>query len=134
MRRSTDVEFLPADWPRLLQENKLDSTGISYDEFALNDDEHFSEVISKAQSEIPHFTSDRSGKIRLAFWAGIVGLRVEADEMCPVLMSGETDLSTIASMHEAWWQYWRDYRAKRGTSEALPKDFACEVTIPSQPK
>lgn len=131
IRRKSDADSLPPDWPHRLKEEKIDPFGISYDQFALGDESLFSEVVDQTESEIVHFTDQSGGKeVRLAFWAGVAGMRIEAAEVRPVLMSGEVQLSTIASLHGDWWSYWREYWKKRDTPEAFPKNFACEVTIP----
>lgn len=123
------------EWPHLLQSDQINPPSVSHDQFALNDDRLFDEVLSQVQNEVLHFSSDLGGtEVRLAFWAGEVGIRIEAAELRPVLMSGEVDLATIVSMHGDWWSYWKEYWAKRGTSKALPSDYACEVTIPTQPE
>ena len=36
----------------------------------------------------------------------------------------------IELLSRKWWEYWKNYWRLRGTRDALPKDFACEVTIP----
>ena len=36
----------------------------------------------------------------------------------------------IEPLSRKWWEYWKDYWRLRGTRDASPKDFACEVTIP----
>ena len=36
----------------------------------------------------------------------------------------------IEPLSRKWWEYWKDYWCLRGTRDASPKDFACEVTIP----
>ena len=36
----------------------------------------------------------------------------------------------IEPLSRKWWEYWKYYWRVRGTRDALPKDYACEVTIP----
>ena len=31
-----------------------------------------------------------------------------------------------------WWNYWKRYWELRGTRDALPEDYACEITIPAR--
>jgi len=57
-------------------------------------------------------------------------MRIEAAELRLFLMSGEIQLSNVALLHSDWWSYWKEYWKKLDTTEALPKDYACEVTIP----
>jgi hypothetical protein len=131
IRRTGAGDGLPSDWPRQLKDEKLKPFSVSYEEFALGDDSLFDEVVGQIESEIVYFTDALGGKnVKLAFWAGNAGIRIEAAEIRPVLMSGEVPLSAIDALHENWWLYWRDYWMRRETAEALPKDYACEVTIP----
>lgn len=131
--RRTGSSDLPSDWPQQLKEDKIDAFTISYDQFAVENDVLFNEVVSQIAEEQVHFNDAAGGNdLKFAFWAGAVGMRIEAAELRPVLMSGETELSVIASMHDAWWSYWRRYWELRDTAEAMPKDYACEVTIPTK--
>jgi hypothetical protein len=131
IRRKSNTDNLPADWPQQLKEDKIAPFNVSNDEFALNDDDLFLTVVNQIDSEVIHFTNNLGGKdVKLAFWAGAVGMKIEAAEIRPILISGEVQISAIASLHGDWWTYWRDYWKKRDTAEALPKDYACEVTIP----
>ena len=123
---------IPDDWSRLLKEDKIEPFNITYDEFALNDAPVFQRVVSKIETESIHFQDKNGGKnIEFAFWAGIMGMKITAAEVRPVLNSGEVDLSEIETLHSAWWTYWQEYWEKREAVDALPKDYACEVTIPT---
>jgi hypothetical protein len=131
IQRKIGTDGLPPDWPRQLKDEKIEPFGVSYDQFALGDDALFSQILGQTVSEQVHFTDSSGGEqVKFAFWAGVAGVRIEAADVRPVLMSGETQLSTIASLHGDWWSYWRDYWKKRETADALPVDYACEVTIP----
>ena len=97
----------------------------------LNDDVLFNEVVSQTKDEISHFKENSGGRdVKLAFWSGAAGMRIEAAELRLFLMSGEIQLSNVALLHSDWWSYWKEYWKKLDTTEALPKDYACEVTIP----
>jgi hypothetical protein len=131
IRRNGDLDELPVDWPNQLKEEEIDPFGISHEKFALGDDALFNEIVSQTESEITYFTDSSGGRdVKLAFWSGAAGVRIEAVQLRLFLMSGEIELSTFASLNNDWWSYWQDYWKKRDTTEALPKDFACEVTIP----
>ena len=59
-----------------------------------------------------------------------VGFVVGGDEMEVIGQKGiytEDDIETGAAK---WCTYWKSYWKLRGTKEAYPKDYACEVTIP----
>ena len=61
---------------------------------------------------------------------GDVGFIVGGDEMAVI---GEKELYTeeeIVISSGKWWDYWKAYWKKRGTKDAYPKDYACEITIP----
>jgi hypothetical protein len=122
---------LPADWYQRLKAETIEPPGISYEEFALGDDDLYEKVVRQAEGETVHFADDSGGKsVKLALWAGLAGIRIEASEVRIVLITGEVQLSEIEGLHGKWWTYWRDYWKKLNTPEALPKDYACEVTIP----
>ena len=133
IRRKIASDDLPTDWPRQLKEEMIEPFGLSYDQFAFGDDALYGQILGQVLSEQVHYIDDSGSRdVKLAFWAGPVGVRIEAAEVRPVLMSGEVQLSSIASLHNEWWSYWREYWKRRGTADALPKDFACEITIPGK--
>jgi hypothetical protein len=133
IRRKDGSKAIPQDWPSLMREDKLDLFSVSYDEFALGDEKGLKEVVSQIESEEVHFASEGGGKnICFAFWAYTIGIRIDAQDVRPVFNAGEVDLSSIEQLHSAWWTYWQDYWKKRETPEAYPKDYACEVTIPTE--
>ena len=43
---------------------------------------------------------------------------------------GKYSEEEIEPLSRKWWEYWKDYWLLRGTPDALPEDYACEVTIP----
>ena len=59
-----------------------------------------------------------------------VGFIVGGDEIEIVGKKGKYTEEEIESSSEKWWEYWKDYWRLRGTRDAFPKDYACEVTIP----
>ena len=59
-----------------------------------------------------------------------VGFIVGGDEIEIVGKKGKYTEEEIEPLSKKWWEYWKDYWRLRGTCDALPKDFACEVTIP----
>ncbi len=50
--------------------------------------------------------------------------------MTVVAQPGELDPDQIVTAAGDWWEYWREYWRRRETDAPLPKDYACEVTIP----
>ena len=67
---------------------------------------------------------------RLFLFAGDVGLVVAARAMTVINAQWPLPLAGVAEANGRWWEYWRDYWDRRGTPQALPEDYACEVTIP----
>ena len=59
-----------------------------------------------------------------------VGFIVGGDEIKIVGTKGNYSEEEIEPLSRKWWKYWEDYWRLRGTRDALPKDYACEVTIP----
>ncbi len=59
-----------------------------------------------------------------------VGFIAGGDEIEIVGRKGKYTEEEIESLSRKWWEYWKDYWHLRGTRDALPKDYACEVTIP----
>ena len=71
-----------------------------------------------------------SAKHLLCARCGEVGF-IAGGDACEA--AGEKGICTeeeIRDAAEKWWEYWRTYWKRRGTKDAYPKDYACEVTIP----
>ncbi|MBR2727510.1 MAG: hypothetical protein IKD71_06435 [Solobacterium sp.] len=58
------------------------------------------------------------------------GFIVGGDEIEIVGEKGKYLEEEIEPLSRKWWEYWKDYWRSRGTRDALPEDYACEVTIP----
>ena len=61
---------------------------------------------------------------------GEVGFIVGGDEIEIVGKKGKYTEEEIEPLSRKWWEYWKEYWRLTGTRDALPKDYACEVTIP----
>ena len=59
-----------------------------------------------------------------------VGFIVGGDKIEIVGKKGKYTEEEIEPLSRKWWEYWKDYWRLRGTRDASPKDFACEVTMP----
>ena len=59
-----------------------------------------------------------------------IGFIVGGDEIEIVGNKGKYAEEEIEPLSKKWWEYWKEYWRLRGTHDALPKDYACEVTIP----
>ena len=61
---------------------------------------------------------------------GDVGFIVGGDELTVVGRNKRYTEEEIETASRKWWDYWREYWKSRGTKDAYPKDYACEITIP----
>ena len=61
---------------------------------------------------------------------GDVGFIVGGNEIEIAGKKGKYTEEEIKPLSRKWREYWKDYWRLRGTCDALPKDYACEVTIP----
>ncbi len=59
-----------------------------------------------------------------------VGFIVGGDEIEIVGKKGKYTEEEIEKASRKWWDYWKDYWKFRGTKEAYPEDYACEISIP----
>lgn len=61
---------------------------------------------------------------------GDVGFIVGGDEITVVGRNRRYTEEEIETASRKWWDYWKEYWKLRGTKNALPNDYACEITIP----
>lgn len=67
------------------------------------------------------------------FWNDDVGMLVTAKHMKIRKLDGVVhEIHEIPACHAQWMEYWRTYWQYRGTPQALPLDYLCEITIPVQ--
>jgi hypothetical protein len=59
-----------------------------------------------------------------------VGFIVGGDEIEVVGRNGKYTEEEIDNAYSKWCEYWRAYWKLRGTKDAYPKDYVCEITIP----
>ena len=59
-----------------------------------------------------------------------VGFVVGGDEIEVVGRKGKFTEEEIETAYKKWWDYWRTYWKLRGTKDAYPKDYVCEISIP----
>ncbi|HUG71466.1 MAG TPA: hypothetical protein VMM76_27220 [Pirellulaceae bacterium] len=128
--------LLPEDWPQRMQNDELDTWGISHGEFTLRSRELATELIAQSHHiQVMHGPPvDKFAAITspclLAFRAGSVGAIVAASTMTILSMAGEVKPDEVIAKSERWWAYWREYWIRMDTDAPLPHDYACEVTIP----
>jgi len=59
-----------------------------------------------------------------------VGFIVGGDEMEVVGRKGKYTEKEIETAYKKWCDYWKTYWKLRGTKDAYPKDYVCEISIP----
>jgi len=141
-RQPTSISFINRntatnnfEWAQLLHEDKIDAPTCSYGEFSFGNTDLTKSLLGKINHCKTLYGSRPTQEILLApvslvFWCGDIGLAIAAKELKLLNHSGNIDLADIADINRKWWDYWRTYWDKRDTNEPLPKDYACEVTIP----
>lgn len=131
-------DSIPEDWPDCLQRDELEF-GVDHEDFTLTAAEFCGKLVAKALSiralvGVPgHTPLPLAGEALLGFSARSVGLVVAAESMVVLNHEGELDESAVLESNREWWAYWREYWQGKDTSNPLPHDYACEVTIPAGP-
>lgn len=135
----TDVDAvdLDPDWRQALHDDLIDPFRVNHDVFTLTSVDVLRSAVAGCQVEyLWGETLEREsedGGVMLAFRAGPVGMVVLADSMLVIAVPGELGAQQIEDAGSAWWEYWREYWARRFSSEPMPLDYACEVTFPINP-
>ena len=128
---------VPEDWPDLLQRDELQPVGVDHEAFTLTSAELCSALVAKAASvralvgEPGNTRLPAPGEALLGFEAGRVGLVIAAESMGVFNYQGELNQQAVLESNRQWWAYWREYWHRMDTRDPLPRDYACEVTIPA---
>jgi hypothetical protein len=115
----------------------LEPYGIDYDAFTLTSAARCAEILAGASvvrafvGEPSNTPSPSDGDALLGFWAGPAGLVVAAESVRVFNFQGELEPDAVITSNSKWWEYWREYWRRKDSSDPLPRDFACEVTIPA---
>lgn len=129
-----NTEELEPDWPKALHEDRLEPFSVRHGEFMLTSDERIAAMAKDCVLRFVvgglHELTTGNDQVKLGFRAGPVGLIVRAKQLVVISSGGELTPEKIIEASAAWWQYWKDYWKRRDTENPLPKDYACEVTIP----
>lgn len=124
----------PSDWRLALPEDRIAPFALDHERFTLSSEETCREVASDCLIEYLHgsdiATTTDGPSVLLAFRAQGVGLVVRAKRMVVVAQPGELDSAQVHKASDEWWDYWREYWRRRDSDAPLPRDYACEVTIP----
>ena len=127
---------LPDDWPEAMARDECGPFNVDHDRFTLTSHDDAARYVAEAGSLKPLIgsgseLSKHRDKALLAFRAGRVGFVGAAESVALFNMQGEVDLAAIPDRYEEWWSYWKAYWARKDTPDPMPKDYACEVTIPA---
>ncbi|MEK8045774.1 hypothetical protein [Ideonella margarita] len=129
-----DAQHATQDWRHALHEDKVEPFSVNHELFTLTSEDVLREVVSGCRIEYAYGsdigTATEETPVLLAFRAQEVGFVVRARRMVVVAQPGELDSAQIVAAAGDWWEYWREYWRRRETDAPLPKDYACEVTIP----
>lgn len=127
---------LPRDWRQALHEDRIEHFPVTRDDFTLRSEEAYGQLLKACRTEYlaggPGTAPVEGEQALLAFRAGPVGLAVRAKKMSVMTHSGELSAEQISESSQAWWKYWREYWRRKDSDSPMPKDYACEVTIPSK--
>lgn len=138
LSRGDRPELSDAQWPNRFQADQLGTFNVGHDTFTMTNVSLAESLISQSTRNIP-LVGELPSRIEaalasapcwIAFWAGPVGALVIAPELEIVSHHGLVSLEEIDSIHAQWWRYWREYWKRKDSSSPLPRDYACEVTIP----
>ena len=136
----TLVESVSVDWPEQLQRDELDPPSINHEAFTLTAADLCRKLVGKAigvraligeAGVTPLPTAEEAF---IGFLAGPFGLVVAAESLAVFNHHGELDAPAVLAGIGKWWEYWREYWRCKDTPEPLPRDYACEVTIPTAPE
>lgn len=129
---------LPNNWADLLKDDQLEPFSINYGDFKFNNSNYIRREIMNSNiivenkfGEDPTLLIDSDdSNFSLAFLAGEVGFIIIAEELRLINQTGDIKLNDIDELVSRWWRYWKEYWELKDTLNELPKDYACEVTIP----
>lgn len=142
-RKPTAINFISKnetnvfEWVELLHEDKIEPPTCSYGEFSFGDSELTRTLLQQVKHCKTHFGSQPTVEMlqapfSLVYWCGDIGLAIAGNELKLLNHLGDIAVAEIADINRQWWDYWKTYWDKRESDQALPKDYACEVTIPLQ--
>ena len=131
---------IPENWIELLHNDQLELPEIEKGNFTFTDlnlierihkDAFKCETVFGSQ---PNSDLFNKSEFKFAFWAFSFGCIITSQSLNIVSHDGELSLDDIHQRNLKWWEYWEEYWAKRDSNSPLPKDYACEVTIPAGTK
>lgn len=136
----TLADGVPADWPEQLQRDELEAPNVDHEAFTLSAAELCRQLVAKAVAVWPLVGEPgvtalpTANEALLSFEAGPYGLVVAAESLGVYNHHGELNAAAVLESIRKWWEYWQEYWRRKDTPDALPQDYACEVTIPLAPE
>lgn len=125
------------DWPDKLQRDELEPFSVDHGKLTLTSIKACKDIVARAK-QIRSLVgtpgdkpSPKRGEAFIGFECRSVGLVVAAESMSILSHHGEMDETGVIAAHEKWWEYWKEYWDRRDTDDPMPRDYACEVTIPA---
>lgn len=125
------------EWVDLLHNASLDPPTCSYEEFYFGNNPDAEKALGEIKQsknifgDAPTKESLFNAPVSLVFWCWNKGLAITAQNMKLFSYTGEITLNEVPNLNKKWWSYWQEYWDKKKSGIPLPKDYACEVTIPA---
>lgn len=122
------------NWRMALHRGECEPFSVHREHFTLTSEDALQSIASGCS--IKYLVGTRleataeSDKALLAFRAGEVGMVVRAKSMASIALAGELSPAQVENAASDWWTYWREYWNRRNSESPMPRDYACEVTIP----
>jgi hypothetical protein len=136
IERKEYVVEMEKEWYNLLHDDKLETPSIEAGSLTFDDEIYFKKSVSDsinthcAFGKLPKDINITKYPIKFVMWAGNCGCLVVAESVKIRSHDGDLTLEEVNNRITKWWDYWKEYWEKRSTENPLPKDYACEVTIP----
>jgi hypothetical protein len=128
------AQHVTQDWRLALHEDRVEPFSVNHELFTLTSEDMLREVVSGCRIEYLHGSEIGNATdvapVLLGLRAQEVGIVVRAKRMAVVAQPGELEPAQIVRAAGDWWEYWPEYWQRRETDTPLPKDYACEATIP----
>ena len=124
------------NWFDDLHNDKIELPSCSEEHFTFSDEKRMIKIINEAETITtihgysPEDKMFLTEKYKLTFWADDYGFAVASEEIKIISHTETIELDQIPKLNSEWWVYWKRYWDLKKTENALPKDFACEVTTP----
>lgn len=123
----TQGEFHP-NWPQALLSDEEEPLTISGGAFIVSQDLALPAFLTDQTITHEVFAGEEEPTVQLAFLTEKFGLRVLAKKLEFLSLFGKVEAEEFPKLNARWWDYRDEYWRVRDTDEAMPEDFACELT------